>query len=340
MRNEHLSANEIQRLRKFAASSWLLVGNPVARRIFALCGPRISNVVRRTVFRIVQLPLLISLRREGDAAGTIVCMITGAGTGIGRATALMLAKQQAALILCGRRLEPLQETARMAEELGGRALALQTDVRDAAQVKQAVETAVQRFGRIDALVNNAGIGLKKPLLEMTEAEWNDVMDTNLKSAFLCSRAVLPAMSQAGHGVIVNVSSVLGKEGIADMSAYCAAKFGMIGVTESLARELRPRGIRVYAVCPDGTYTDLHRQLVGDEIARTAMPPEKVAARIVRLVNGQWRLKSGRSIRIDRTAPQWPEENPNLTLIGRILDIARCIIGKIGQSLAKVRQSLT
>ncbi len=227
-----------------------------------------------------------------------VVIITGGGTGIGRATALLLAERGARVIVCGRRPGPLAETVRLIEQRAGDALAVPTDVREWAQLREMVNAVLERFGKVDVLVNNAAISIAKPIMDTTMEEWDEMLDTNLKGVFLCCKAVLSSMMEAGNGVIVNISSILGKTGIANMGAYCASKFGVIGLTQALAEELKPRGIRVYAVCPGSTYTDLHRGIVGEEIAKVAMPPEKVAAKIIGLVTGDIRLASGGALVVD------------------------------------------
>ncbi len=227
-----------------------------------------------------------------------VVIITGSGTGIGRATASLFAKRGATIVACGRRPNPLKETMSLINQRSCAGLALVCDVTDWAQVTNVIEKTVQRFGRVDILVNNAGIAIAKPLVETTGEEWDEVLATNLKGLFLCCKAVLPAMVEAGRGVIVNVSSILGKRGIANLGAYCASKFGVIGLTEALADEYNERGIRAYAVCPGPTYTDLHRKIVGEEAAKVAMPPEKVGAKIIDVVTGKIHLPSGSAILID------------------------------------------
>lgn len=228
----------------------------------------------------------------------IVVIITGGGTGIGRATALAFSKYGANVIVCGRRPEPLMEVTKIIEQQGGKVLALPVDVRNWYQVDEMVNRVLQRFGRIDILVNNAGINLAKAILDTTEEEWDEVLDINLKGIFLCCKAVLPSMLKCGNGIIVNVSSSLVKAGIANMSAYCASKAGVIGLTQSLADELKSQKIRVYAVCPGPTYTEMHSKISGETVARQSMPAEKVALKILGLVTGKIPLASGVSIVVD------------------------------------------
>ena len=227
-----------------------------------------------------------------------VVMITGGGTGIGKAAAVLFAERGAKVIVCGRRPSPLTETARLIEQREGDALALLTNVRDSAQVMETVGTVLERFGKLDILVNNAGIAIAKPVLETTEGEWDETLDTNLKGVFLCCKSVLPSMVEAGSGVIVNISSILGNTGIANFGAYCASKFGVVGLTQALAEELRPERIQIYAICPGPTYTALHRGIVGEEMAKLAMSPEKVAGKVMGLVTGEIPLPSGATMVVD------------------------------------------
>lgn len=227
-----------------------------------------------------------------------VVIITGGGTGIGRATAILFAEHGAKVVVCGRRLEPIKETVWLINKRGGDAVALPCDVRESADVSLMVETVLQQFNKIDILVNNAGIADAKPIMDTAEEEWDKMLDTNLKGIFLCCKGVLPSMVEASKGLILNVSSILGKKGIANFGAYSASKFGVIGLTQALAAELKPRGIRFYTVCPGATYTDLHSGIVGVEMAKVAMPPEKVAIKIVGLATQEILLPSGESLVVD------------------------------------------
>jgi 3-oxoacyl-[acyl-carrier protein] reductase len=174
----------------------------------------------------------------------------------------------------------------------------QVDVRDRLQVKDMAERVLERFGRVDILINNAGIALYKTILETTEEEWEDIIRTNMTGVFLCCKAVLPGMLKAKHGTIVNISSIAGIRGTSHMGAYSASKFGIIGLTQSLAKEIEPSGIKVYSVCPGPTDTKLHRLIVGDEAAKMAMSPEKVAETILGVITQEIPLPSGGEIVVD------------------------------------------
>jgi len=231
-----------------------------------------------------------------------VAIVTGGGSGIGRATALLLAERKAWVVVAGRSSGALEEAVVLIESRGGHGIALPTDVRDSASVQRLVQAVLARFGRIDIVVNSAGVAVAKSLKDMTEEEWDSVVETNLKGVFLCSKAVLPTMIAAGRGVIINVSSVLGRAGIANYGAYCASKFGVIGLTEAMAAECHAAGIRTYAVCPGPTFTALHRRLVGELSAQRSMPPERVAERIVGLVTHGSPEGSSVTVVVDEQAP--------------------------------------
>jgi 3-oxoacyl-[acyl-carrier protein] reductase len=230
-----------------------------------------------------------------------VIVITGAGSGIGRATALTCAGKGAVIVVCGRTMLPLRKTASLVEAAGGVARTYIVDVRETESVGKMVKAVVAEFGRIDVLVNNAGVIAAKPFLALSDQEWNKQIATNLTGVYNCCRAVLPSMVAVGEGVIVNVSSVLGRIGIAGYAGYSASKFGVIGFTQSLADEYRGTGIRVYAVCPSGTDTPLHRSVVGDDEAKNAMSPSRVAGVIVGLFTPSKAFPSGTEVVVDDQA---------------------------------------
>ncbi|BBP00698.1 beta-ketoacyl-ACP reductase [Sulfuriferula nivalis] len=172
-------------------------------------------------------------------------IVTGAATGIGRAIAIMLADAGATVIVNHlNRAREAEQVVQIITSKGGHAHAVEADVTNAHQVRQMVASC----GQIDILVNNAGVIAEKPFLEITEADWDHVINSDLKSVFLCSQAVLSEMAKRDNGIIVNISSDLAYLGREDYSSYCAAKAGVIGLTRSLAREFAPH-IRINAVAP-------------------------------------------------------------------------------------------
>ena len=176
-------------------------------------------------------------------------IVTGAGSGIGKAIALELASRGCDVAVCGRRLEPVQATAAEITALGRRAYAASADVSNGESVTAFVADVLKAFGHIDILVNNAGLTRDNLLIRMSEEEWDAVLGTNLKGAFLLAKAVARPMMKQRSGAIVNISSVVGLIGNPGQCNYAASKAGLIALTQSLAKELASRNIRVNAVAP-------------------------------------------------------------------------------------------
>ncbi|MEO8347296.1 MAG: SDR family NAD(P)-dependent oxidoreductase [Acidobacteriota bacterium] len=176
-------------------------------------------------------------------------LVTGASRGIGRSIALRFAEEGARVGLVARSETELLATANLVEQVGARAIAIPTDIRDRAGAQAAVEKVETELGPVDVLVNNAGVFLWRAFLELSAEEWELVLSTNLTGAANFCRAVLPGMVRRKRGRIVNVSSIHGMRGEANLAAHSAAKFGLIGLTQSLAREFRGDNIAVNAVCP-------------------------------------------------------------------------------------------
>jgi len=188
-----------------------------------------------------------------------VAIITGASSGIGRATALALAEKGMRLSLLARSEKALVEVAVQAQARGARDVScLVCDVRLEESVEQAVAATLESLGRVDILINSAGLSLNGEVDGYALEDWRTVIDTNLTGTFLTCRAVLPAMKRQGGGQIINISSGAGRNGIKQMAAYCASKFGVIGFTESLALEVRDRNIRVSVLIPGSVATDFSR----------------------------------------------------------------------------------
>ena len=176
-------------------------------------------------------------------------IVTGAGSGIGKAIALELASRGCDVAVCGRRLEPVQATAAEIAAMGRRAYAASADVSNGESVTAFVAEVLKAFGHIDILVNNAGLTRDNLLIRMSEEEWDAVLGTNLKGAFLFAKAVARPMMKQRSGAIVNISSVVGLIGNPGQCNYAASKAGLIALTQSLAKELASRNIRVNAVAP-------------------------------------------------------------------------------------------
>ena len=184
-----------------------------------------------------------------------VALVTGGNRGIGRAIALRLAALGANLAICGRDESALRSTAEELRSSGVRAYSLKADVTSAQDISSLIQQSEAALGPISILVNNAGMGLFGPLHEKTEREWDTLMNTNLKSMFLVSRAVIPGMIQRKSGDIVNISSLAGKSTFAGGALYCASKWAVQGLSGCMAEELRAHGIRVSTVCPGSVFTD-------------------------------------------------------------------------------------
>jgi len=189
-----------------------------------------------------------------------VALVTGAGSGIGRGISRVLAREGADLVLTDIGVSLAREAA---EEVGG--IALEHDVTSWSSCEEVVKATLEAKGRIDLLVNNAGVSRSLPFHEIDEAEWDRVNDVNAKGVFLCCRAVAPHMMERRSGAIVNVSSMVGKEAIPFFVHYCASKFAVIGLTQGLAKELAEYNVNVNAVCPGVVRTPLWDPLL-DQIS--------------------------------------------------------------------------
>lgn len=190
-----------------------------------------------------------------------VAIVTGSGRGIGRAIAVRLAQDGARVVVnYSKNAEAAEQVVSEIRSRDGQAIAAQANVADSADVARLVAAAKEQFGSIDILVCNAGITRDKLILRMSEEDWDTVIDTNLKSAFLCAKAVAPAMVKQRSGVIVNIGSVVGKVGGAGQANYSASKAGLVGLTKSLAKELGSRNIRVNAVAPGFIDTEMTESL--------------------------------------------------------------------------------
>jgi len=227
-----------------------------------------------------------------------VALITGAGRGIGRATAEACAAEGYTVVLA----EILTAVGRGGAEAlirsGARAVFVRTDVANPASVKRLVTTALRRFGRIDCLVNNAGILSVGPLARLSVRDLDRMVAVNLRGPLLLARAALPAMLRQGSGSIINVASQLGKYGLGGYVTYCATKFGVVGFTEALAAELAGTGVRVWAVCPGLVDTPMAR-LSGATSGAGLIRPESVARVIVDLATGRRREASGTAVDVTR-----------------------------------------
>jgi NAD(P)-dependent dehydrogenase (short-subunit alcohol dehydrogenase family) len=236
--------------------------------------------------------------------------VTGAGSGIGRAAALAFAREGASVVIADVSEQSNQETARMIEELGARALAVRCDVTRAEDVKTALDKAVEAFGRLDFAFNNAGSEQAiTGTADLTEEEWDRIIDINLRGVFLCMKCEIPLMLQHGGGAIVNTSSGAGVKGFKGQAAYAAAKHGVIGLTKSAALDYAPQNIRINAVCPGiietsmmqrftgGTPEGRERVIAQEPIGRMGKP-EEIAAAVVWLCSDAAAFVIGHAMVLD------------------------------------------
>jgi 3-oxoacyl-[acyl-carrier protein] reductase len=218
---------------------------------------------------------------SGDVLAGKVALVTGASRGIGFAIARRLGQMGARVSICGRDLAKLDRSAAHLRGEGIETLAVQADVARGDQISSLVHKTQQELGPIDILVNNAGIGLFGPFHEFGEADWDAVLDTNLKSVFLACRAVAPEMIRRQTGHIINISSLAGKNTFANGAIYCASKWGLLGLSGSMAEDLRGYGIRVSAICPGSVATEFSGQ--GGKNSSKILQPDDVAHAVAALV---------------------------------------------------------
>jgi len=212
-----------------------------------------------------------------------VCLITGSSSGIGRASALALAEEGANLVLTARRHERLADLEVAIRKAGGQAISIVGDSREEETARKTVEAALSTFSTLDILINNVGIGYYKNIIDTSPAEYDEMMDTNVRSTFLFTRYVVPQMIKQGSGTILMISSMAGIYGFGGQAVYCASKFAEIGFTQALDKELRPHGIKVGAICPGGTKTEfaLGKGRTVESVAQSGMlAPEDVAGAVL------------------------------------------------------------
>jgi NADP-dependent 3-hydroxy acid dehydrogenase YdfG len=218
----------------------------------------------------------------GKLAGK-TALITGASAGIGRACALALAQEGANMVLTARRQERLDELVTAVQKAGGKAVSIVGDATAEETAQQCIDTAKQTFGTLDILINNVGVGNYKNLIDTSSAEYDEMMDANVRSTFLFTRHAVPLMINQHSGTILMISSMAGKYGFAGEAVYCATKFAQVGFAQALDKELRPHGIKVGVICPGGVKTEfaLGKGRTEQGVAKSGMlEPEDVASAVL------------------------------------------------------------
>lgn len=198
------------------------------------------------------------MRLEGKVA-----IVTGSASGLGRAISILFAQEGARVVGADIDVDGGRETVAMIEEAGGTGMFVETDVTQAAACQRMVQAAVEAYGGVNVLVNNAGVEIRGGVLSLTEDEWDQMLAVDLKSIFLCSKAAIPEMLKVGGGSIVNLASVLSFDVIPERAAYCAAKAGAIHLSKSIALDYGPQGIRCNALAPGAFHTPLLEQSMID-----------------------------------------------------------------------------
>ena len=209
-----------------------------------------------------------------------VALVTGASAGIGQASARALASEGARLVITARRQDRLESLAAEIKEISGsKSIKVIGDAREEDIAELAVKAAVKGYGRLDILINNAGVGNYKPLVETSALEYEEMMDSNMRSTFLFTRHAVPVMLEQGSGTVLMLSSMAGVYGFPNEAVYCATKFAQVGFAQALDKELRTKGIKVGVICPGGVKTEfaLGKGRTEEGVAQSGMlEPEDVA----------------------------------------------------------------
>lgn len=212
-----------------------------------------------------------------------VCIITGASSGIGKASALALANEGANIVLTARRKHRLDELVETIQASGSQAMAVTGDASEEETATRTIAAARERFGKVDILINNVGIGIYKSLIDTTAEDYDAMIDSNVRSTFLFTRHTVPLMIEQKSGIILMISSMAGKYGFAGEAVYCATKFAQVGFAQALDKELRTQGIKVGVICPGGVKTEfaLGTGRTEESIAQSGwLDPEDVAEAVL------------------------------------------------------------
>jgi 3-oxoacyl-[acyl-carrier protein] reductase len=237
--------------------------------------------------------------RQEDRGTTAI--VTGSGRGIGKETAVLLTRKGANVVVCSRTDSEVRSVVKEIQKLNGKAnvLGVKCDVSVSSQVNSLIRSTIEKFGSetIDILVNNAGVAFNKRLVDTSEQEWDQTINTNLKGSFLLAKAVLPHMIKRKSGVIVNVNSGAGKAGFSNLSAYCAGKFGLLGLAESLALEVGEYNIRVMTIFLGQVATKMWQdfdKIYYERNKKRMLDPHSVAEKIAEMIFDAKSYKNGDS----------------------------------------------
>ena len=219
-----------------------------------------------------------------------LAIVTGGSRGIGKSTAIKLLKEGFTVIITSRNNKELKETENELNKYG-KIIGIKSDVSNYDDVKNLIKQVYNKYKRIDVLVNNAGVALWKELDQMNKKEIDNILDINLKGLTYMCREVIPIMKKQKSGNIINISSGAGKKGYAEFSVYCASKFGVIGLSDSLAKELERYGISVYTICPGGVNTKMYLGMEPDADLNSLLQPEQIAEKIIACVKGKYKNRA-------------------------------------------------
>jgi len=222
---------------------------------------------------------------------TKTAVIIGGGRGIGRATAIALANKGINVVIASRNESEINEVYQKIEKKG---IPIAVDIKNEKEVTSFVKKTIDKFGKIDILVNSAGMLINKPFEKVSLNEWDDVFNTNIRGQFLTIKEFLPHMK---GGTIINISSCMGLYGFPLYSVYCASKFAVIGLTKSLAKEIKSKNIKLYAICPGAVNTSMHKKDYPNHSKWKLIKPERIAKIIVRLCKPDCTKKSGSVIEV-------------------------------------------
>jgi len=237
-----------------------------------------------------------------------IAIVTGSGRGIGKSTVLELAKEGAKVVVSDIDIKECQNVCDEIKKIGSDAIAVKCDISKKSDVDAMIKKTMQKFQKIDILINNAGVVLMKPFVEMTEKDWDFVLDINLKGVFLCTNAVVKQMIKQKSGKIISVASIAGEVGFMNTSAYCASKAGIINLTRELALELSPHNINVNAIAPGVIATKMTEDMLKDkktkEVLLASTPlgrvgqPEEIGKAAVFLASDDSNFITGHTLVVD------------------------------------------